>query len=64
MPILKSSKETFTFSLSDIKKLICSDLKVSEDKVTVNYKLKDSSSEMDRFSNYVMNEVEVIVDKS
>ena len=63
MPVLKSSKETFTFSLSDMKKLICSDLGVSEDKVTVNYKLKDSSGEMDRFSHYVMDEIEVIIDK-
>lgn len=64
MPVLKSSKETFTFSLSDMKKLICSDLGVSEDKVTVNYRLKDASSEMDRFSHYAVDEVEVIIDKS
>lgn len=65
MPVLKSKKETLTFSLEEMKKLICADLNIAEDKLTVNYKLKDIAD--DRFGSsphYVMDEVEVIVDKS
>ena len=36
MSILKSRKETIEFSLDEMKKLICADLGVTEDKVTVD----------------------------
>lgn len=64
MPVLKSTKETFAFSLEDIKKLICADLEVAEDKVTVNYKLKDISDDsLPGYGQYVVDELEVIVNK-
>ena len=65
MPILKAKRETYEFSLDDIKKLICNDLNVPENTVTVKYKTVDTSD--DRFGgspSYSVTSVEVTVEKT
>ena len=65
MSVLKARKETFEFSPEDIKKLICADLNVPEEKVTVSFKIEDTAD--DRFSrspSYSMTRIEVTVDRT
>lgn len=65
MSVLKSSKETFEFNLKDMKKLICADLGVSEDKVNVDYKMSDVSDDrFERSPRYEVSKIEVTVDRT
>lgn len=65
MGVLKSRKETYEFSLDEIKKMIASDLEVPEEKVSVSYVQTDVSNDrMDRYPQYEVTSIKVTVDKT
>jgi hypothetical protein len=48
--ILKSNISTYEFSLDEIKELICADLQLEIDQVTVEYVIEEVNSDpMDRY---------------
>ena len=67
MPQLTAQTTEYTFSLGEIKSMICRELKVPEAAVTVSYQRKDTSASDDRFDrypNYVVSNVKVTVDNT
>lgn len=51
--VLKSRVSTYEFSLVDIKQLICTDLNVSANSVTVDYIIQEVGGDpMDRFPGH------------
>jgi len=65
MPTLTASKTTYSFSIPEIKSMICRELQVPEAAVTVTYKQTDVSNDRyDRYPNYQVSGIEVTVDNS
>jgi len=65
MPQLTAQTTEYTFSLGEIKSMICRELKVPEAAVTVSYQQRDTSDDrFDRYPNYVVSNVKVTVDNT
>jgi len=65
MPTLTSSKETFEFSLEEIKKLITKDLEKDPEKISVNYVIQEVGGDpMDRYPGVkTVTKIQVTVNK-
>lgn len=55
----KATTIEYKFDLDTMKKLIASDMKVPEDELTIEYVIRDQSSSMDQYSNYVVTSIKV-----
>ena len=65
MPQMTAQTTEYTFSLSEIKNMICRELNVPEVAVTVKYTQKDVSNDRyDRYPIYQVSGVEVTVDNT
>jgi hypothetical protein len=65
MPQLTAQTTEYTFSLGEIKSMICRELKVPEAAVTVSYQQRDTSDDrFDRYPNYEVSNVKVTVDNT
>jgi hypothetical protein len=63
MPQLTAQTTEYTFSINEMKGMICRELKVPEEAITVNYHQSDISNQyLDNYPNYVVTEVKVTVD--
>jgi len=65
MPQLTAQTTEYTFSLGEIKSMICRELKVPEAAVTVSYQQMDTSDDrFNRYPNYEVSNVKVTVDNT